>query len=93
MRGFCLRCQLLLHTVTLSGGPGQIELMLVVLLHGLFRQQDGIEQRTVPLASIFQRNRSALRADESAFLLLLHILPHSIAARPHSLADGEVAGV
>lgn len=35
--GFCLRCQLLLHTVTLSGGLGQIELVPVVLLHGLFR--------------------------------------------------------
>ena len=45
MRGFCLRYQLLLHTVTLGGGLGQIELVPVVLLHGLFRRQDGIEQR------------------------------------------------
>lgn len=51
-QSFCLRCQLLLHTVTLSGDRGQIKLLPVVLLHGLFQRQDGMEQRTVPMLKL-----------------------------------------
>lgn len=77
--------------MALGGHLYKIQLVLVVPCQYLLHWQDRVEQGTVPLASVFQRDGSAFRADEALLLQRPHIFTHRVTAHARGFADGAVS--